>query len=84
MIENREWGFDPATDGTLGKVVGFAEVLLTGMDGRMGVYRNRYWPIIEVDGKSLGAIYVGHLVAVSESVNSKFYCWEDDYLREVS
>lgn len=86
LPENREWGYDPCHDGTIAKVVGFAEIELTGAwTDKPGVYRNRYWPILEADGKNLGAIYKGHLVPLDENKAKWFVpLRDDDFLRELS
>jgi len=81
---NREWGYNPCPDGTIGKVVDFDEIELYGPHGapRDGVYRNRYYPIIEVGGQRLDSIYSGHLIPIyDEAKHRPVIKMENDYLR---
>lgn len=53
LEENRSWGYKPAPNGTVMKVLGFGVIY----DGRAkgcrkpGVYRNRSWVKVEINGK---------------------------------
>jgi hypothetical protein len=82
---NRECGYNPCPDGTIGKVVGFGEVRLHAHDftDKPGVYRNRYYPIIRVGGaggKQLDPIWHGHLVPLND-ISGRAFLASDDFLR---
>lgn len=52
--ENREWGYNPAPDGTKAKIIRFEEMYVSRKHGKPGVYFNKSWPVIQLpDGKEL-------------------------------
>lgn len=49
--ENREWGYAPCEDGTVGKVLGFGEIAYSRVSNyglKPGIYQNRSWVDIEL------------------------------------
>lgn len=60
--ENREWGYNPAPDGTKGKIVRFEEIFICRVLGKPGVYVNKSWPVIQLDDGREICISNCHLV----------------------
>lgn len=70
LRENREYGFNPAPDGTKAEVVGFEETYkwrIHNFGKKPGVYHNRCWPIIKLPNGEEISINSSHLtLLVSE------------------
>lgn len=66
LQENREWGYNPAPDGTAGEVVGFSHISWGRANGvcKPGVYLNRCWPKVKLETGDTITIYHGHLAPV--------------------
>jgi len=84
--ENREWGYDPCPDGTLGKVVGFDEIVWAGdwasrCGFKPGVYVNRYWAHIEIDGVRIPGSIGLHCLVISHAALQRNPI--DDFIREL-
>jgi hypothetical protein len=63
LKENREWGYNPAPDGTTGEVIGFSEIDYGRTNGgrEPGIYANKYWPKVRLETGEENFINMMHL-----------------------
>lgn len=67
--ENRDWGYNPCPDGTKGVVVGFAKIHYSRIQSfglKPGVYSNKCYPYVKIEGKKELSIGTFHLKMVDE------------------
>jgi len=83
--EAREWGYNPATNGTVVQVVGFSEIAYGHLDNccqRPGVYRNRCYPTVRLpDGETINISCCYLKSADPESVKGRNLGERDNWLR---
>lgn len=85
--ENREWGYNPAPDGTEVEVVGFNEISygrIHNFGHKPGIYHNRCWPKVRFPDGRIDSISDCH---IKSQVQRPHIPWgkdkEKDFLREL-
>lgn len=67
--ENREWGYNPCADGTIGKILGFSEISygrIGNFGNKPGVYVNRCWVKLRLQNGNEHTEYSGRLELVDK------------------